>query len=239
MTVTLVHVLAGSVVMLVAPAALLVRKGGRWHRYWGRTFAAAMAVVLLSASFMWESKGHLFLLVLSLVSAYLIFSGYRVMRRRQRRVRDGRADTIDLAAAGLACASGVWLLAIALGARGDLMHSLAPILGGLGLIAIAFAVNDARGVVKKPSRIGPLLSHFSAMIAAYISAITAFVVINAHAVPMTLRWLVPSALGSLLIAAFSIRYRRLPVLKVVQQLMFTGPRTKPMTARGGQREPRV
>ncbi len=227
MIVTIVHVVAGSVVMLVAPAALFVRKGGRWHRRWGHAFAIAMAVVLLSASFMWESKGHLFLFVLSLVSAYLIFSGYRIVRRRRRRERDGRDDAFDLATAGLACASGLWLVAIALGARNELMRSLAPIVGALGVVAISFAANDVRGLVRKPSRIGWLLAHFSAMIAAYISAVTAFVVINVHAVPMSLRWIVPSALGSLLIASYSIRYRRLSLSKIIAQFASIRQPAKP------------
>ena len=51
------------------PAAMIVRKGGRWHRTWGRTFAWGMGVVLVSAAFMWESHGHLFLLFLDAVSA--------------------------------------------------------------------------------------------------------------------------------------------------------------------------
>ena len=61
---------------------------------------------------------------------------------------------------------------------------------------------------RRQSKLGSLLMHLSAMIGAYISAVTAFVVINAHAVPMGLRWLVPSLLGSGVIAGFSIVYRR-------------------------------
>ena len=40
--VTLVHVVAGTLVLAVAPAAMIVRKGGRWHRRWGIAFMAAM-----------------------------------------------------------------------------------------------------------------------------------------------------------------------------------------------------
>jgi hypothetical protein len=45
------------------------------------------------------------------------------------------------------------------------------------------------------------------MISAYISAVTAFCVINFHGVPMNLRWIVPSALGSIVIAYYSTQYR--------------------------------
>jgi hypothetical protein len=57
------------------------------------------------------------------------------------------------------------------------------------------------------TRVGWLIAHFSAMIAAYISAVTAFVVINAHAVPMQFRWIVPISIGTLVICGFSLPYR--------------------------------
>jgi len=75
-------------------------------------------------------------------------------------------------------------------------------------IAATFAVLDLRAVVVRvQTRLGSLLLHISAMVAAYISAVTAFCVINFHGVPMNLRWLVPSVLGSVVIAYFSMQYR--------------------------------
>jgi hypothetical protein len=47
----------------------------------------------------------------------------------------------------------------------------------------------------------------TAMIAAYISAVTAFVVINAHGVPMQLRWIVPISIGTIVISIFATPYR--------------------------------
>jgi uncharacterized membrane protein len=207
--ITLLHVAAGTVVLAVAPAAMIVRKGGAWHRRWGIAFALAMVFVLASAAFMWESHGHLFLLFLDAVSAYLVFAGYRTIARRRRRTRDARADRIDALAAGGVAACAAALAGIGAYARGPLMRELAGVLLALAAIAAAFAYLDLKALAeRKQSRLGSLLVHLSAMIAAYISAVTAFVVINAHGVPMTLRWLVPSVAGSAVIAGFSIAYRR-------------------------------
>ena len=85
-----------------------------------------------------------------------------------------------------------------------LMVSIKPALIGIGAIAIAFAMNDVLGFTGPRLRLGWLLSHFAGMIAAYISAVTAFIVINAHDVPMLLRWAVPSALGATTIAGFTL-----------------------------------
>ena len=78
--------------LLVVPAALVARKGGDWHKRWGIAFTASMMVVLCTAGFMWQAKGHLFLVPLGLVSAYLIFNGWRVIARRRRRDSDLRED---------------------------------------------------------------------------------------------------------------------------------------------------
>ncbi len=207
--VTLVHVVAGTLVLGVAPAAMIVRKGGRWHRTWGRIFASGMGVVLLSAAFMWQEHGHVFLLFLDAVSAYLVFAGFRTLARRRRRVRDARADALDAIAGAVVVLCAAALAVIAFTARTPLMHDLSAVLYALAAIAGAFAFLDLKAVIeRRQTRLGSLLLHLSAMIGAYISAVTAFCVINFHGVPMGLRWLVPSVAGTLVIASFSVAYRR-------------------------------
>jgi uncharacterized membrane protein len=203
---TVLHVIFGTVALVAAPAALFVRKGGTWHGRVGFAFIGAMAVVLFSAGFLWQAKGHLFLLPLAAVSAYLIFSGYRSVARKRRRVPDTFEDRIDIGAAGVAVLAGVAAAYLGGAASTPLMMSIKPALIGIGAIAIAFAMNDVLGFTGPRMRLGWLLSHFAGMIAAYISAVTAFVVINAHDVPMILRWAVPSALGATTIAGFTLRY---------------------------------
>jgi uncharacterized membrane protein len=206
--VTLLHVIAGSVALIVAPAAILVRKGKGWHRRWGIAFTAAMVLVLSSAAFMWQAKGHVFLVPLGLVSAYLIFSGWRSIARKRRGYRERRVDlALDLGAAGLTSACGLTLLVMGATASTPLMHSLVPVLVGLGTISLAFALNDVLGFAGPRLKMGWLFSHLSGMIAAYISAITAFIVINAHDVPMTIRWGVPCTLGGATIVWFALRTR--------------------------------
>jgi len=205
---TWLHIVAGTIVLAVTPVALFVRLGGRWHRRIGTVFAVAMAIVLFSALFMWQKQGHQFLFALAFVSAYLVYHGFRIVERRRRKVADQLDDRVDLVAAGVAVVSGIWLFVLAAHAATDEMRSLVPVLFGLGAIAIAFALNDVRGVVVgRRMQIGWLLAHLSAMLSAYISGVTAFVVINAHGVPMLLRWAVPIGLGTSVIVGYSIRYR--------------------------------
>jgi len=206
--ITLAHVAAGTIVLVVAPLALITLKGGSWHKRWGRFFAFAMCGVLGTSLFMWQPHRHVFLLALAVVCAYLIYEGYRVIARRRTAI-DKRADAFDLSAATLVLLSSAALFVIAVTAQTPLMHSITSILMALAAIGAIFAALDIRAVCSGArTRLGSLLMHISAMIAAYISAVTAFCVINFHDVPMNLRWIVPSAVGSTIIAYFSVQYRK-------------------------------
>lgn len=202
---TVLHVAFGTLALIVAPAAMLVRKRGAWHRRWGVAFTLAMGVVLFSAGFLWQAKGHLFLVPLSGVSAFLIFNGWRSIARHKRRRRDEIEDRIDVLADCGAIAAGIATAYIGGTAATPLLISIKPALITIGGIAVAFAVNDMVGFKQPRLKTGWLLGHFSAMIAAYISAVTAFIVINAHQVPMMLRWIVPSAVGVSIIAYWSMK----------------------------------
>ena len=205
------HVLLGSIALGAVPGALLTRKGSRWHRRWGIAFTASMSVVLLTAGFLWQAKGHLFLVPLAGVTAYLIFNGWRVVERRRRDAADEIENNIDRLAAAAAIAAGLATAYLGATAATPLLISIRPALLGIGAIAVAFAINDLLGFHAARTRTGWLLAHLSAMLAAYISAVTAFVVINAHAVPMVLRWLVPSAIGAAAIIGYSLKVLGPPI----------------------------
>ena len=167
-------------------------------------FTLSMFVVLFSAGFLWQAKGHLFLVPLAAVSAYLIFHGWRSIARR-RRGPDPIDDRVDMLAAWAAIAAGAATAYLGLTPSTELLRSISPALMGVGTIAICFGINDLLGFRSERTKQGWLLSHLSAMLAAYISAVTAVLVINAHQMPMIVRWLLPSALGASAIVYYSLR----------------------------------
>jgi hypothetical protein len=202
---TVLHVVFGAIALGILPGALLARKGGLWHQRWGIIFTISMFVVLFTAGFLWQAKGHLFLVPLGAVSAYLIFSGWRAVARRRRKRPDPIEDAVDMLAAGVAIVAGAGAAVIGATASTPLLISIAPALFGIGAIAICFGLNELLGFRTPRTRTGWLLGHLSAMLAAYVSSITAFIVINAHHVPMIFRWLVPGAIGAATIVAYSTR----------------------------------
>ena len=84
----LVHVLAGTVALCLGLVAILSVKGLRLHRLAGRLFMYSYCVVVATAIigiFVFEFRS--FLLVVTILSLYDVFAGYRALQLRGRRPR--------------------------------------------------------------------------------------------------------------------------------------------------------
>jgi uncharacterized membrane protein len=89
------HVVAGSLAMLCGAVTLLTTKGGRWHRQSGRIFLYLLAVVVMTGLFgVFIFKRNVFLLVITLLSGYLGYSGFRIVK-----LKNNRPHIADIAAA--------------------------------------------------------------------------------------------------------------------------------------------
>lgn len=83
-----VHVLAGSVALVVGFAALFVTKKYTWHTRFGRIFMWAMVFVILTGLVgVFVFKRNTFLLVITMLSGYTCFSGIRAVRLRGQKPR--------------------------------------------------------------------------------------------------------------------------------------------------------
>ena len=175
------HVIFGTVALLVVPAALVARKGGDWHRRWGigfhrlddrgalhrRLHVAGEGASLSRPARPGERLSDIQRLARHRAPRAARTGSHRRSRRpggrpwrHRRRVRDR--------------------LSRAHRRKTPLLLSIRPALIGIGSIAICFGLNEMLGFYAPRTRSGWLLAHLSAMLAAYISASTAFLVINAH-----------------------------------------------------------
>jgi hypothetical protein len=115
---------------------------------------------------------------------------------------------LDAFAAVAVIAASVVLAVQSRAATTPPVRDLAWVMIALAAIGATFGALDlARLAFGRKQRYGWLFFHLSAMLAAYISAVTAFIVINAHGVPMLYRWLVPVGIGTAVIVAVSAKYR--------------------------------
>jgi hypothetical protein len=76
-----VHIVAGSSALIVGLIAIVAAKGKKLHRLTGRLFLQLMAVVILTGLIgVFVFGRNTFLLVITVLSGYQAFSGYRAMK---------------------------------------------------------------------------------------------------------------------------------------------------------------
>ena len=98
----LIHIIAGSMALLAGTLALFAYKGGKIHMRFGRFFLGCLAIVILTGLLgVFVFHRNTFLLVITVLSGYLGFSGYRALRLRS--ARPGWVDNlVSLVALGVA-----------------------------------------------------------------------------------------------------------------------------------------
>lgn len=218
------HVVAGTVALTSFWVPVLARKGGPAHRRWGKVFVialtlagfAAIGMALLNLTVersrwpeladrdLFEGLFGWMMLYLGVLSLGLLHHGWQVVRQGGSRLQS--PPVVDVAVqlavlvAGIQCA--------AFGTR--LGQPLMVVLALLGVIAaITFIAARLRPAADRQARVR---EHLKAMVAAGISAYTAFLsvgllrVMPAH-VFNPLIWAVPSVVGVTIIIVQLRRYR--------------------------------
>ncbi|MDF7812157.1 DUF2306 domain-containing protein [Hymenobacter sp. YC55] len=204
------HIMAGTIALLAGLVPMLGRKGGSTHVRVGRVYTYCMVAVALTAVllclFQPLTQGRLFLTGVAVLSFYLSFTGWRAARRHSSGL-----EVADLAlSAGssvvglLMVAAGVWLQAILFAFFGALICLFAGLDTWRGLRAQPVATPEPW-----------IFRHFVRMGGSYISAATAFIVVNlGRWLPAEAPrwvglagWIVPTLLGTILISRTVRRYR--------------------------------
>jgi uncharacterized membrane protein YfcA len=199
-----IHILFGSVALFVAPAAMLTRKGGVWHRRWGKIFFWAITGVAITAVVMSLIRSGLFFLLVALFSFYLALTGYRVLYRKTPQQRASQGDWIAVSAM---LVGSVALLAY--GAYLMLTSSFGMVALVFGALGLLFAIRDIYEFRHHPAdKKAWWYSHMTRMLAAYIATVTAFSVVNFHFLPPVMRWLWPTIVGTAGIVIWTRYYRR-------------------------------
>ena len=79
----IIHVFAGSVALLLGILALISRKGKKWHNTSGRFFLYSLLIVIITGLLgVFVFGRNTFLLVITVLSAYHGYSGYRVLKNK-------------------------------------------------------------------------------------------------------------------------------------------------------------
>ena len=197
------HIAAGATALVAGLVPMLGRKGGRWHVRAGRLYTGCMVAVAATSALLFVLQpltlGRLFLTGIAVLSFYLSFSGWRAARRR----------SATLARPDQALALASLLVAVLMVGTGLRLHAV--LFAFFGALLALFAGLDAwRGLRPPPAgQAGPwVFRHFIRLGGSYISAFTAFLVVNMgrwlpdaapHWAGLAV-WIAPTVVGSLLIA---------------------------------------
>jgi len=161
-----VHVAAGAFCLVVPLLVLSAAKDGPTHRRWGRRYLLSMGLVAATALVMALYRPVLFLALVAVLSFYLAFSGYRVLKLKHLS-RGGSPGSIDYIAALLTFAACAYLIAFALVPPRWVQHMgvVALVLGAVGIRAagtdiIRFARKQAEPAFWLYSHIGKFLGSY-------------------------------------------------------------------------------
>ena len=205
-----VHIAAGTLCVVVAPLVLSLTKGGRAHRRWGKVYFWSMGVVAGTALPMALFRPELFLALIAVLSFYLAFSGYRVLRLKDL-ASGGSATAADWAAALVTFAACACLAGFAVW-RPSWVQNMGIVAIMLGALGMRAAAADFYRFTVRPTR--PMFwmtVHLEKFIGSYIAVWTAFsVAALSRIVPQAgiALWLLPAAIGVPAIVATATYYRR-------------------------------
>ncbi len=204
-----VHIISGFTAFVAAPIAMMVAKGGKNHRNYGKIFFWAMTGVCSTGFVMSVMHSILFLFMISGFSYYMVASGYRwIYRKKIRSIKDlPPVDKLLLITAGLFNASlfGYGLYAI-INDPHNAFGYIAAVFGGIGLRLI---LNDIKFFTKSVhDKNAWLLHHVGGMIGGYIATVSAFSAVNFNFLPTIIQWLWPTIIGVPLLTAWINFYKR-------------------------------
>lgn len=102
----IVHVIAGSLALIMGVIAMTSRKGGKIHNRSGQLFLFLVAFVITTGLIgVFVFKVNTFLLVITLLSGYEAFSGYRILK-----LKSNVPTLLDILVALIAVGSGIYFI---------------------------------------------------------------------------------------------------------------------------------
>ncbi|TXH24352.1 MAG: hypothetical protein E6Q96_10410 [Cyclobacteriaceae bacterium] len=193
------HIAGGTVALLTGLGAMLTTKGSKPHRLFGKIYFWGMTAVFVGALFTAIGHGRDFLLMVAFFSYYMTVRGYRILSQKKLH-RGQKATPVDWA---FALVSGLFIVALigwgtwAL-VKGDTMGVVGIV---FGLIGSNFLFQDVKSFIRQPTeKMHWWYGHISSMGGSYISAVTAFVVVNIQLPQFQwVLWLLPGVIGGILV----------------------------------------
>ncbi len=202
-TLLILHVIAGFTGLASGLAAMIVKKSRGIHTQAGKVYYLGMYASGITALIMTIIKFNPFLLAIGIFTLYLVYSGKQAIA--YWRVKEPWSLRFNELAPSL---TGILVALFMIGYPFFQMimegRFFVPVLGIFGIVLFINALQDLMMLRKVSNRVPRnkkfLLQHIGKMGGSYIAATTAFLVNNVSFDPGWVVWLLPTFVGSFLIA---------------------------------------
>lgn len=204
----IIHASVGGIGFITGPGALMVQKGGKLHRTFGKIFYWAMIVAASLSLVVSNMPKHesFFLFTIGIFTLYMVLSGRRFLALKGLH-KDQKASTFDWALA-IIMTIGVGFM-IGYGIKWTSTNILGIALIVFALLALRYVVSSVLLFMKKNVKPNSwLIEHIGRMIGANIAAFTAFLVVNNLNLPPLVAWLSPTIVFVPLIIYFTAKEKK-------------------------------
>ncbi len=204
----IIHVLCGGISLLLGLTVLTQRKGGRLHKLVGSIYFYTMLISSFTAMPMSWIHRNYFLLIVAIVTAYMLLSGRRYIKRKKV-----PAVFFDwVLSAVMAVAAIIFIVLGIISIVNGNTFGIVYMVFGLG--GLFFVYQDYRNFTRRTLNSNFwLTTHLQRMIGSYIAALTAFLVVNNTMIPGAIAWLIPTIFLLPLILVWSGKYKAIKDVK--------------------------
>jgi uncharacterized membrane protein len=200
------HIAGGTIALISGLVAMLTLKGSKVHRLAGKIYFWGMTAVFVGAVIVAIGHHKDFLLMVGFFSYYMTVRGYRILSLKK--LDQGQKATIlDWVIISI---SGIFIVTLlGWGVWGMLDgEGMAIVAFVFGVIGASFLVGDVRKFFVPQEKMHWWYGHISSMGGSYISAATAFVVVNIQLPQFQwVLWILPSVIGGIIIGRTIRKYK--------------------------------
>lgn len=203
----ILHIAAGALSLLSGLIAMVADKKSSGHSISGKVYIGGMTLVFISGAILAYLNTNHFLFMVAFFSYQLVLIGWRSLFVGKRYKRKLKPKPIDIA---LTVIPGLINIALIFFGIKRLIeeNAIGWVAITFGTIGILTAVNHLRKFYRPKEGHNKLTDHLSGMGASYIGAFTAFLVTNHPSwLPSILAWLLPTAIGTILISIYVSKYK--------------------------------
>ncbi|WPP48161.1 DUF2306 domain-containing protein [Catalinimonas niigatensis] len=199
------HVVAGFMALVVGIPAFASRKGGRIHRLSGKIYVIAMLVVAFSSFLLALIRFNPFLFMVGVFTLYMTVTGYRGLYRKQK----NQSKKLEWVLIIFLFLMAGYMLIKTFSLLDKSYQGFMPIVIVFTVILSVFIVKDILIYLGKVEMNANkwLLYHIGRVSGAYIATFTAFLVTNLQTRPAYIAWLLPTLIGTFVIAYFQRKYK--------------------------------